>query len=72
MATSITDNSAMKQSTVGFLLIFGEIISNEQRNESLVLLNNALKRVDSHRLADVETLFDDLIQDAEFQAGKKQ
>jgi hypothetical protein len=69
MATAMNDNNEQKQSTVGLLLIFGDIISNQQRDEIFVYLKKALKHIDYNKFHPIEDLFNNLIHNDEFQAG---
>lgn len=69
MARAINENNEQKHATVGLLLIFGDIISNEQRDEAFIYLNKAFKYIDSNRFNQVEDLFNNLIHNDELQAG---
>ena len=69
MATSMNKNMKETKSTVGLLLIIGEIISNEQRDEVCVHLKQALKKVDLNKYHEISDLFNNLIHENEFQAG---
>ena len=72
MATFINDSSSQaKPSAVGLLFIVGDLISNEQRNEILPLVSKALKRIEKNKFGEIETLFNDLIQTAQFQTGSQ-
>jgi hypothetical protein len=66
MATAMNEQ---KQSTVGLLLIFGEIISNQQRDEIFVYLKKALKYIDANKFNQIHDLFNNLIHNDEFQPG---
>jgi hypothetical protein len=66
MATSMNKNS--QQSNVGLLLIFGDIISNEQREDIFIYLKQTLKHIDK-KYNEVNDLFNNLIHENEFQAG---
>jgi hypothetical protein len=65
MATS----SQQDKSTVGLLLIVGEIISNEQREELCLDLQRAFQHIDTHKYHEIIDLFNNLIHENEFQAG---
>lgn len=69
MATSVNDTTS--QAKVGLLFIVGDLISNDQRNEILPLLSKALKQIDKKKFAEIETVFNDLIQTSQFQTGWK-
>ena len=69
MATSTNGDSHQARSTVGLLLIVGDIISNEQRDEILQHLEQALRHVDTEKFDDITDFFNDLIQTNEFHAG---
>lgn len=65
----MNENYEQKQSTVGLLLIFGDIVSNQQRDEILLYINKALKYIDTNLFNQVEDLFNNLIHNNEFQTG---
>ena len=69
MATAINEYSEQKQTSVGVLLIFGDIISNQQRDEILFYLKKAFQHIDNHKFNQIQDLFNDLIDDHEFQYG---
>lgn len=69
MATTVKESNEEQKLTVGFLLIFGDIISNQQRDEICIFLNKALKHVDNHKFQEIEELFNNLIPSDEFQTG---
>jgi hypothetical protein len=62
-------NSQQEKSTVGLLLIIGDIISNEQRDEICVYLEQAFKQIDNNKYREINDLFDNLIHANEFQPG---
>jgi hypothetical protein len=66
MATTMNDNT---QSTVGLLLIFGEIISNQQRDEIFIYLKKAFKYIEKNKFDQIQNLFNNLIHHDEFQSG---
>ncbi|CAF3324183.1 unnamed protein product [Rotaria sp. Silwood1] len=67
MATSMNKNMQETKSTVGLLLIIGEIISNDQRDEICIDLKQALKKVDNKTYHEIIDLFNNLIHENEFQ-----
>lgn len=69
MATLVQNDSEQRQSTVGLLFIFGDIISNSQRDEVVVYLKKALKQINSTKLNQIEDVFNNLISNDDFQAG---
>jgi hypothetical protein len=69
MATSMNRNSQPDKSTIGLLLIVGDIISNEQREELCLDLQRAFQHVDMHKYHEIIDLFNNLIHENEFQAG---
>lgn len=69
MATSNNEDMQKTNSTVGFLLIIGEIISNEQRDEICTSLKKGFKKIDSSKYHEIIDLFNDLLHENEFQAG---
>jgi hypothetical protein len=69
MATSMNANSDQQDSTVGFLLVCGDINSNDQREDIFHFLERALKQINARQAQKVNDLFNDLINDKEFQAG---
>jgi hypothetical protein len=70
MATAINENKQQTQSTVGFLLIFGDIISNQQRDEIFIFLKKAFKQIDNNKFSQIQDLFNTLINNDEFQVGE--
>jgi len=56
-------------STVGLLIVFADLISNEQKDEILIYLQKALKRIDSIRFNQISELCNQLINADEFQPG---
>ncbi|UJR13645.1 hypothetical protein I4U23_000657 [Adineta vaga] len=71
MATIMNDNNEQKQTTVGLLLIFGDIISNQQRDEIIVYLKKALKQINYNKFSQIEELFNNLISNNEFQTDSQ-
>jgi len=69
MATAMNENNEQKQSTVGLLLIFGDIISNQQRDEIFFYLKKAFKYIDYKKFSQIQDHFNNLIHNEEFQAG---
>jgi len=69
MATAMNENDEQIQSTVGLLLIFGDIISNQQRDEIFVYLKKAFKHIDSKKFNQIQDIFNNLILNEDFQAG---
>lgn len=71
MATAMnTIDHHHQHSTFGFLLIIADLINNEQRDEMLRFLRNALKKIHSHNpLQNINEHFNQLINENEFQAG---
>jgi len=70
MATAMNENNEQKQSTtVGLLLIFGDIISNQQRDEIFIYLKKAFKYIDYKKFSQIQDHFNNLIHTEEFQAG---
>lgn len=69
MATAMNENNEEKRSNVGLLLIFGDIISNQQRDEVFVYLKKALKYIDYKKFNQIEHIFNNLIHNDEFQSG---
>jgi len=69
MATSMNTNSQPEKSPVGLLLIIGDIISNEQREEICVYLQRAFQHIDNNKYHVIHDLFNNLIHENEFQAG---
>lgn len=69
MASALNENSGQKQSTVGLLVIFGEIISNQQRDEIFVYLRKTLKSLDYDKFQQIEEIFNNLIRAEDFQPG---
>lgn len=66
MATAMNEP---KQLNVGLLLIFGDIISNQQRDEIFNYLEKAFKYIDHKKFNQIEELFNNLIHKDEFQSG---
>ena len=66
MATAMNDP---KQSTIGLLLIFGEIVSNQQRDEMFNYLKKAFKYIDKNKFNQIENQFNNLIHNDQFQSG---
>ena len=71
MATTTNANSDQQDSTVGFLLVCGDIISKDQREDIFRFLERALKQINGHHVAKINDLFNDLINENEFQAGSE-
>ncbi|CAF4635849.1 unnamed protein product [Rotaria socialis] len=71
MATPMNKDIQEKKSTVGFLLIIGEIISNEQRDEICVHLKQAFRKIDDKKYHGINDLFNNLIRGNEFQADSQ-
>ncbi|CAF1454047.1 unnamed protein product [Adineta steineri] len=71
MATAMNDNNEQKQSTVGLLLIFGDIISNQQRDEIFIYLKNAFQQINSNKYLPIQELFNNLIANNDFQADSQ-
>ena len=69
MATPLIENSGQKPSTIGLLVIFGEIISNQQRDEIFVYLKKAFKHLDYEKFHQIEAIFNNLIRAEDFQPG---
>jgi hypothetical protein len=69
MATAMNENNEQKQSIVGLLLIFGDIISNQQRDEIFVYLKKAFKYIDYHKFSQIQEIFNNLISNNEFHGG---
>ncbi|CAF2710465.1 unnamed protein product [Rotaria sp. Silwood2] len=67
MATTMHKNMQETKSTVGLLLIIGEIISNEQRDEICIHLKQAFKKVDNNKYHEINDYFNNLIHENEFQ-----
>jgi hypothetical protein len=72
MATSMntTSETYQQEPTVGFLVIFGEIINNEQRDETHTFIKQALSHIDVRSFEKIHDLFNNLIDKNEFQAGQ--
>ena len=65
-----TNNHHHQHSTLGFLLIIADLINNEQRDEMLQFLKQALKQIVSNNpLHNVNDRFNRLINDNEFHFG---
>jgi hypothetical protein len=62
-------SSQREKSTVGLLLIIGDIISNEQRDEICMYLEQSLQQIDSNKYHEIIDLFNNLIHENEFQTG---
>ncbi|CAF3956830.1 unnamed protein product [Rotaria sordida] len=71
MTTSMNENNEQNQSNVGILLIIGDIISNQQRDEIFHYLNKALKHIDNNKFHEIEDLFNNLIHSDEFQTDSQ-
>jgi hypothetical protein len=69
MATCINDTTS--QPKVGLLFIVGDLVSNEQRKEVVPLLSKALKQIDKKNFAEIEPIFNELIQTPQFRTGSK-
>ena len=69
MSTSMNKNSQQEKSTVGLLLIVGDIISNDQREEICVHLKQALTQINNNKYHEINDLFNNLIHPNEFHAG---
>jgi hypothetical protein len=69
MATSMNTNSQQDKSTVGLLLIIGEIISNEQRDELLLDLQRAFQHINNNKYHEIIDLFNNLLDENEFHSG---
>ena len=63
------ESNGQKQSTVGLLVIFGEIISNQQRDEVFVYLKKAFQFIDKDKFEQIAQIFNDLIRSEDFQPG---
>ena len=72
MSTAMNTTDPHHQaSTFGFLLIIADLVNNDQRDEILQFLRNALKTIDANNpLLDVNERFNDLINEKEFQVGE--
>jgi len=70
MATSMNTNDQPKKSSVGLLLVIGEIYSNEQREDLCVSLQRAFQHIDYDKFRDITDLFNNLLHENEFQAGR--
>ena len=62
-------NRQHQNPTVGLLLIIGEIISSEQRDEICLCLQNAFQQIDGSKYYEINDLFNNLIHENEFQIG---
>ncbi len=69
MATSMTTNSQGDKAPVGLLLIVGDIISNEQREELSLYLRRGLQHIDHEKYHEINDLFNNLLHEHEFQPG---
>lgn len=71
MSTSMNKNSQQEKSPVGLLLIIGDIISNEQRDEICLNLKQAFKQIDTNKYHEINDLFNNLIHENEFQTDSQ-
>ncbi|CAF1554497.1 unnamed protein product [Adineta ricciae] len=71
MATLVQNDSEQRQSAVGLLFIFGDLISNPQRDEVVVYLKRALKQINSIKLSQIEDVFNNLISNDDFQGDSQ-
>lgn len=62
-------NMTETKSTVALLLVVGEINSNEQRDELCSNLKHALHKIDNKKYHEIADLFNNLIDENEFQTG---
>ena len=62
-------NSQETNSTVGLLLIVGEVISNQQRDEICNDLKRAFQKIDTNKYHQINDLVNSLVHENEFQAG---
>ncbi len=69
MSTSMNTNSQHEKSPVGLLLIIGDIISNEQRDQICIYLQRAFQHIDNNKYHEINDLFNNLIHENEFQTG---
>lgn len=69
MSIAIKTNSLQEKSPVGLLLIIGDIISNEQRDEICIYIQRAFQYIDHNKYHEINDLFNNLIHENEFQAG---
>jgi hypothetical protein len=60
-------NNQQEKSNVGLLLIIGEIISNEQRDEICLDVQRAFQHIDNNKYHEINDLFNNLIHENEFQ-----
>lgn len=67
MATAINEQTT--SSSVGLLIVFADLVSNEQKDEILIYLQKALKRIDTNRFNQISELCNQLINIDEFQSG---
>ncbi|CAF0725790.1 unnamed protein product [Adineta steineri] len=67
MSTAMNKNSQHAKSTVGLLLVIGDITSNEQRDEICFYLRNAFKHIDINKYHEIHDLFNNLIHENQFQ-----
>lgn len=65
----VNESNGQKQSTVGLLVIFGEIISNQQRDEAFLYLKKAFQSIDKDKFNQIEQIFNNLIRSEDFQPG---
>ena len=69
MSIPMNSNRQHQKPTVGLLLIVGEIISSEQRDEICMCLQNAFQQIDGTKYYEINDLFNNLIHENEFQIG---
>ncbi|CAF0750388.1 unnamed protein product [Adineta ricciae] len=67
MSIPMHRNRQHQNPTVGLLLIVGEIISSEQRDEICLCLQNAFQQIDGSKYYEINDLFNNLIHENEFQ-----
>jgi hypothetical protein len=65
----MSTSSQQEKFPVGLLLIVGDIISNEQRDELCLDLKQAFKQIDTNKYHEINDLFNNLIHENEFQTG---
>ncbi|CAF0751034.1 unnamed protein product [Rotaria sordida] len=71
MATSMNKNMQETKSTVGLLLVIGEIISNEQRDEICIHLKPAFTKINNNKYHEIIDVFNNLIHENEFQTDSQ-
>lgn len=54
---------------IGFLLIFSEIISNDQIQKAIEILKQSLKRIDADQFRRIEDLLNSFIDEKRFEPG---